>query len=200
MNRSSIPLVLVLLALGATACSDSHENDAGGITFADSGPRADAGPSVVVDAGPAATDAGPSTFDAGPPADLDAGGPRDAGDTMGIDCMGMTCDSTTEQCCIVANGMGAMASCIAATDMCMGAMVTCDGPEDCAGNVCCARASLAGIDVMCDPDPSTCGMGGFGEFELCHVASDCRNGTDMCCAIMRFGLSASVCRPTCGGF
>lgn len=186
-----------LLAL--VGCSETHSSDdAGPITVMfDAGPGGtDAGPGAT-DAGPGVTDAGPGATDAGPGTMGDAG----PGGMMGIDCMGMTCDPTTQQCCITTTGGGpgggAMAQCIPNTEMCMGAAVECDGPEDCGGNVCCARASLAGVTVMCEPDPSTCGAGGFGEFELCNTPADCSTPMDMCCPINMFGITAMYCAPMC---
>ncbi len=199
---ATLPLALVV-ALGG--CSDSHGgDDAGGILLMDSGPGAitDAGPGATTDAGPGAmADAGPGAMaDAGPGGGFDAGPPTDGGGTVGIDCMGMTCDPRTETCCVTGGlGTPASASCIPNTEMCMGATADCDGPEDCMGDVCCARASLGGITVSCEPSPSTCGSGGFGEFELCHVASDCSGPTDMCCPVRMGGFSAMYCSETCFG-
>jgi hypothetical protein len=63
------------------------------------------------------------------------------------------------------------------TDACAFGTITCDGPEDCAGGVCCAHAitdpydGAIGYTVACQ---TSCGS---GDREICHPASGCSTGT-----------------------
>ena len=195
-----LPILFSALALAFAGCGDSHsmDDDAGGISFMDSGPGTDAGGGGT-DAGGGGTDAGGGGddggggFDAGGGGTDGGGGGSDGG--AGVDCMGMVCEGATPQCCIMTMGGSAMASCIPADEMCMGIPADCDGPEDCSGtDICCAMLSLAGSSTSCI-DASMCT--GFTSFELCHAASDCTTSGDMCCPFMGMGFSAAVCSPTC---
>lgn len=225
-------LLALALIPALAACGQSHEAGLGDASPDDAAPFADATPdgggsvdgSTTVDAGGPAD--GATTTDGGGASDggtvtdggtvvdaatptVDAGTTRDSGpgvvldgSTGRIECGSVTCDGTTEQCCIEGGGGGATASCIAIGDACMGAAVDCDGPEDCPGDqVCCATGSLGGATVECT-DASMCG-GGFTSFEVCHDVDDCTDGADMCCPFMGGGISASICSARCfgaGGF
>ncbi len=192
--------------VGDAGADDAAASDAGG---ADSG-GADAGGAVdsgaVADASPAGdagTVADAALSDAG--ATTDAGGSRDAGGTpMEIDCMGMTCDTATQQCCIMGGFGGASGSCIPRGSTCEGGTADCDGPEDCGANeVCCGSGDFSGVSAECRASSEPCGGPGvFSEFELCHETSDCTDDSAMCCPVMMFGFSIGICQPSCfgGGF
>lgn len=195
--RSFVVLTSVVALL--VGCSSSHlaEGDDGGIVvdMVDSG--TDGGP------GTPAADAGSTTSDdAGQPIEADAGGgttTSDAGPLTGgpVECMGMTCDGTSERCCITGDRTGASAMCIPIDEPCMGAEIVCDGPDDCGdGEVCCGRASLAGVNVACEPAADGCGSS-FGDFEICATVDDCSNPGDMCCPLMMRGFSSAFCSPRC---
>ncbi len=128
--------------------------------------------------------------DMGTTTDTDGG----SGTVGTIDCGEMTCDAETQECCASFAGGSATFECITAGDTCMGGTAECDGPEDCGGGeVCCGSGGAGGASVEC---AATCE--GFGSFELCHEATDCTSGTDMCCPIMMFGISGGACLPMCG--
>lgn len=111
----------------------------------------------------------------------------DAG-MVGVACGMATCTGTDICCVNFTGGMVTMA-CSAPAD-CMGAPVSCDGPEDCArGEACCGmRGTGGGGSASCVPDAS-CTFG-----RLCHETADC-TGTDMCCPLMGIG----ICSPRCFG-
>jgi len=207
MNRASIGVLVCAVALWGCDDESTGDSDAGGVILMDSGGGGgtDAGGGGGTDAGPGGgTDAGPGGgTDAGPGGGSDAGpgGGSDAGPggTMGIDCMGTTCDETTEQCCVTGGlGGGASGMCIPRGDECMGGTADCDGPEDCSGSgeICCARVEgLSSASSTCTTE--MCG-GGFTSFELCHTPADCTDTTQMCCPVMMFGFSGAYCSDMCG--
>jgi hypothetical protein len=174
--------------------STSGRDAGGGGVDAGGGP-VDAG-GTVVDSGVVVVDASGPMADGGTTAEPDAGPGT-------IDCMGMSCDAATEECCVVASGGGASASCIPAGSMCEGTAVDCDGPDDCdAGEICCARGGGGGggFTVGCEPAGGDCGSG-FSSFELCATADDCSDPADtMCCPVAAGGFSASYCADMCFGF
>ena len=68
------------------------------------------------------------------------------------------------------------------TSACAYGTITCDGPEACAGGVCCAHAitdpyfGTVGYTVACQ---SSCG----GDREICHPASGCSTGASCITAL-----------------
>jgi hypothetical protein len=205
MNRAIWIVAVAALGLPAMGCGDSHTgDDAGGIMLMDSGGGTDGGGGGT-DGGGGGTDGGGGGTDSGVVGDdggivlMDGGGSTDGGGTVGIACMGMTCDATTEQCCVTMSSGGAMGACIARDATCMGAVADCDGPEDCSGgDVCCARVGLGGASTTCEA-AAMCTPGSFGPFELCHAPADCTDDMDMCCPVMRFGFSGAYCGAMCAG-
>ncbi|MBW2461138.1 MAG: hypothetical protein JRH11_05795 [Deltaproteobacteria bacterium] len=205
---TALPLILAL-----AACGESHTVDVDGGSLPDAETDADVpdtGGGIVMDGGfvdatrpdsggGIVTDGG--VIDAtGPDSGggiVDGGGPADSGSGT-VTCGTMTCDTTTEQCCVARDGMGTTSTCIPAGDMCMGAAVDCDGPEDCTGSdLCCATGGFTGgLTVSCVAADM---CGGFTGFELCHDPGDCTDAADMCCPIMRGGISASYCGARCFG-
>ncbi|MEM9189747.1 MAG: hypothetical protein AAGF12_11260 [Myxococcota bacterium] len=198
-------LIFLGLAAGIGACGESHTEDPG---TADANVGRDAAADVSARDATVGTDAdlpdGNLAPDAArPDARFPDAAPPDGttpdGGELGVDCMGTRC-APGQQCCISGGAGGATATCIAAGDGCMGTATDCDGPEDCgAGNVCCGQQAGGGISVSCVPT-AMCESGGFTQFQLCHVAADCSNGTDMCCPFSLFGFSGAICSPMCFGF
>lgn len=185
--------VVCVLTIALAGCDDSSggPDAGGGITIMrDSG----SGPAPGTDGG------GGITFDAGGLTLTDGGGtttPPDTPPGMGsIDCMGMTCDGATQQCCVNVTGMSATGECVARTDTCAGTPVDCDGPEDCGGDPCCLSFAGGGGSAACTPGGCG-GGGGFGSLELCHAPTDCTDTSQMCCPIMMFGFDIGVCAPSC---
>jgi len=148
-------------------------------------PVLDAGPPPVLDAGPPVLDAAlPPDLDAGPPTALDAGPPAmsDSGTPPGVMCGAMMCGAG-EICCATFSGGALMQTCTA-PGACMGATLTCDGPEDCSGGeVCCASGGGGGGGTSCR---SATGC----MFRLCRTAGDCPSG-NMCCPFMGSGVCSS---------
>ncbi len=145
----------------------------------------------------------------------------------GVVCGGMTC-SVGQSCCVMASGtMTTSTSCIASGGNCTGgAVLACDGPEDCAGaQFCCGTIAFTG---GLDPDAgapmfnggnSTCqaacdanltpGSGATPttvKTRLCKVDSDCTGlsiagGTvslDKCCSSTQ-APGLHFCAATFGG-
>jgi hypothetical protein len=194
-------VVAGLLFAGCGSATPLDEGDSGGGT-ADSGPRADG---ASIDSG-ATGDSGGATGDSGSTTDVDSGGTTDTdsgtttdvdagatdvdGGVVGVACGAATCGSG-EICCVTRGSGGMMVSqaCTAPGD-CMGAALTCDGPEDCAtGEACCGSfGGTGGGGATCVTDA----MCRFGR--LCHVDSEC-TGTDTCCAVMGVNVCSPFCRP-----
>jgi hypothetical protein len=131
-----------------------------------------------IDAPPAAVDA-PGGGDG---ATIDAAQTRpDA--AMGVDCSGDTC-TPSQECCV--RGLGEMASCVNQGN-CMGAVIECDGPEDCSGGDDCCLSSTGPTSGGSACTSGTC------QREICHSPADCTSPTDMCCALGPLG----VCAPNC---
>jgi hypothetical protein len=102
----------------------------------------------------------------------------------------VTCPVGKSCCVSFANNMATGAMCIDPTGQCMGAVLACDGPEDCnmsATDACCATINLTagGPDAaaMVTGGNSKCGQckaslnptSGAFMTRLCHVPSDCKN-------------------------
>src|SRR3954471_350445 len=84
-------------------------------------------------------------------------------DFSGVGCGNMTCDTTAQECCATLNGTMLDTTCVAkgACNKDMGAVIACDGPEDCAGLTSTSNAgcciTLAG--QMGEPDAGTMASG-----------------------------------------
>jgi hypothetical protein len=65
----------------------------------------------------------------------------------------------------------------------------CDGPEDCAGGVCCFPIRNAFTAAACVP---SCGDGTV----LCHARADCPSGT-VCCLNFVLGPNVGLCLGAC---
>ncbi len=135
-----------------------------------------------------------------PPADMAYNPPKDAD---GVGCGNMQCQ-VGEVCCVSVNGMQAMTMC---AQSCPdgGVAVTCDGPEDCMGNPCCAKLSGGGLGgVMCTMAQNACPpqfdiQQMMGQTRLCHVDGDCTAGAPntnlpLCCTVKdQNGNAAHIC-------
>ena len=123
----------------------------------------------------------------------------------GIVCGAQVC-SGPDVCCAVPDGVGGV------TMSCMqscpdgGAVLACDGPEDCSGSFCCASIHVAaGTPPNCPLDmasaacnsscftniPATCPNS--GQVRLCHFSSDCDADGPYCCRFEQGGTSATFC-------
>jgi hypothetical protein len=188
--KTTLGIVVAACAL-VMGCTESH---AGG----DSGDDFDAGRIMLFDSGMVMPgfDAGMVMpgFDAGmvnPGTDAgmvmpgtDAGmvmPGTDAGMSGGVDCGGMTCGAS-EICCVTLGGGSAMPTCTTEA-ACMGATVTCDGPEDCPGQACCVMRTGMSGSVECGP--SDCML------RACRSVADCPMGS-MCCPFMGTGICSSI--------
>lgn len=133
---------------------------------------------------------------AGASSDLSSGG----GDLGGVWCGSMSCGAGSV-CCVVAamGGLACMASCPDG-----GVPITCDGPEDCGGNPCCATiTNLTQASVTCSAKASDCAPSlaiqtRSGTARFCHTSADCTSGLGSstlpdCCTGMLNGQSAQFC-------
>lgn len=177
MTRTSISVLFSVFLFAA--CSGGSGDDANDASV------------VVDDADPNAPDADPNAPDASQNGD-DAGAvtdgsvaTTDAGATVGIECGTETCNEATQECCVIGGMGGASFECVA-SGTCDGTSSTCDGPEDCGGDICCGALSGATCSATCEGQAA----------ELCHTANDCSTAGDMCCDV--FG-SLSLCAANCFG-
>jgi len=185
----------------ALGCSDESEpNDsgneggqsAGGSTAAGAGGKALGG-----SGGTAGTNTGGSsggaTGSGGEP--LRPPNPRDdIGPPDGLSCLGgsrvtpVEC-AAGEQCCPGDIAPGAMDECVApgsvcdncAVDLC--AAITCDGPEDCPGQLCCLRARECNDSDVCTGDwqSITCEDRCEGDGQVvCKDSRDCLTEDGVC--------------------
>ncbi len=123
---------------------------------------------------------------------------------VAISCGTMSC-SSGQVCCGSVSGGAVTLACM---DSCVDASVTilCSGPENCAGNPCCANLGLGGGaggpvgEVSCTATPDACIPSvniamRSGQTRLCHTDSDCAPSVQLpsCCTIMQGGVSQHVC-------
>jgi|SRR5579871_4184753 len=108
------------------------------------------------------------------PAPVDAG--PDLASPESVACsfnQGAPCPLSTAVCCIHWPTFDAQCeqTCPAGYDR-----IACDGPEDCAGSLCCGtyKLSARSFSTACAP---ACAM---GSARVCHLASDCAQG-EKCC-------------------
>ena len=102
-------------------------------------------------------------------------------DMAGVICGSMTCGEGVS-CCASGNATTQTYACM---DTCGdgGVQVSCDGPEDCNGNACCATIQLvsgsASGEAMCSGGATMCSSGSVDlqkqqiTTKLCHNAGDC---------------------------
>lgn len=197
MIRATL-LPLLVLSLGCAVehggLSSGADEDGGmdappfaapprGGTGGTSAPPAASGPEAGRPMMPPAPMPGPApgmTPDAAAPASMAVAGSVECGATA-------KCPIEGSNCCIGPTG----ATCTAGTGNCAtGAQRRCDGPEDCKGEVCCARADN-GPGLYRTACGGSCQMG----FGLCHSAADC--GGQKCCAVTLGGVTLNLCRPSC---
>jgi hypothetical protein len=112
-------------------------------------------------------------------------------DFSGISCGAQTCDSTTDECCVVLVGMNAHPACVnkgtcQSIDGGAGTLA-CDGPEDCPGakmpsGGCCVALNgstgmLDGASMCTDQCPGkvivSTGTGINAHTKMCHTAAEC---------------------------
>jgi hypothetical protein len=143
------------------------------------------GDSSSADAAPGAhADAAPGTPDATP-------GPADA--AIGVACGAADTCSTSQECCVTANGDGGTSMCIA-PGTCEGAAASCDGPEDCSGHACCGMLVGTMPQVACT---TTDACTGNGTVQVCHEDGDCPASGGMaprCCPLGTTGYCAATCQ------
>jgi len=168
-------LPLALLALAAAGCAD-RALPINGAGFGDGGGGGQPDLSVRIDM-PA-----PPIDMARQPADLST-----SVDLKGITCGAQTCNSANQECCVSPTTGAAGCANKGQCNRDLGAVLTCDGPEDCTGGMpsCCATIGGAGGgSAMCSsscPGSATPGSGGSfnATTKLCHGKGDCAgyNGT-----------------------
>jgi hypothetical protein len=108
----------------------------------------------------------PPRPDSGGPIGFDAGG----GPPGNVMCGTSTC-ATGEICCVNRGGGGISEMCTTPSG-CMGAALSCTGPQDCSGGqVCCAQLGGGAPSAMCTS--ARC------RNRLCHTQADC-GGMGMC--------------------
>jgi hypothetical protein len=123
-------------------------------------------------------------------ADSGSGGGADAATGTGtIECGDDTCDAETEECCVGEGGQ----TCVP-LDSCETQTFTCDGPEDCGEQVCCAAQGGGEGGTGC-ADPGTCGGS-----VICRSTEDCPDGQE-CCNVQQQGMSPieGFCSAHCPG-
>jgi hypothetical protein len=123
----------------------------------------------------------------------------------GVGCGSMTC-AIGQECCVSVSGTATTTStCVAAGGTCSGAVLACDGAEDCAASqFCCAMITFtggidpdAGAPMFQGGNSSCTGTCDFNTnypatptkvtTRLCHVNDDCAGislpfGTPQCCS------------------
>jgi hypothetical protein len=102
----------------------------------------------------------------------------------GITCGASTC-ALTQNCCETSPGT---LVCQDPSVGCIGTHARCDGPEDCAGETCCAGPGGAGDSLRC---ASSCGT-----VVVCHTTLDCPQGTS--CQLYEDGWSFCLPIPDAG--
>ncbi len=100
---------------------------------------------LLVAVGGCGSDQGNGGPDMSMPLDLAPGPDMAVRMPDGVTCGKMTCP-VGQSCCVMASGtMTTGSSCIAAGGQCSGAVLACDGPEDCSGmQLCCGTIQLTG--------------------------------------------------------
>jgi hypothetical protein len=140
----------------------------------------------------------PPVIDLSVPLDLSYIPPTDANGIA--NCGDMSC-GVGQVCCVSFAGGTFSASCASACGE-GGVTATCDGPEDCGGNPCCAMTSGTTLNgVMCTSMPSDCppSLGfGAGQTRACHVDGDCTYGLTNsqgpdCCSATQNGATVHFC-------
>jgi hypothetical protein len=124
--------------------------------------------------------------------DPDGGGGGDidaAPGTGTIECGDDTCDTETEECCVGEGGE----MCVA-LDSCETPAFTCDGPEDCGDQICCAAEGGGEGGTSC-MDQGSCGGS-----VVCQDVDDCPDGEE-CCDPSDQGMSpvTGFCAENCPG-
>ncbi|HXI58883.1 MAG TPA: hypothetical protein VNO55_22605 [Polyangia bacterium] len=97
-----------------------------------------------------------------------------AGQGNGVPCGGNSC-AAGQKCCTDQTHGSFNPRCVAGGTTCLAAsaQMSCDGPEDCPGQLCCVETAsqISGCQASCE-------TGTFAR--LCHAAADCGTG-QMCC-------------------
>src|SRR5258706_7159178 len=108
---------------------------------------------------------------------------RDLAGGIGVACGGTTCDTTSGLVCCETFP----ATCVAGPCSPGTQTTGCDGPEDCAGQICCLRIQPFGS--FCQP---TCSTSGDERGRICHTLADC-GPNQICCPLkVSGGLSGCV--------
>jgi hypothetical protein len=130
----------------------------------------------------------PATHDMGM-ADMSIGPDMAMRVPNGVACgTNLTC-AVGQDCCVsFANNQATGATCVTSTSQCSGAVLACDGPEDCTtpNDACCATVNLSGIGAdagamitggnsKCGQCSATVSLTGSIMTRLCHVTDDCKS-------------------------
>jgi hypothetical protein len=136
----------------------------------------------AIDAADPTADSPPVETDApvvdAPPGNVDA--------SLGTTCGAEFC-TDTQECCVGAGG----STCVD-IGTCQTVTFTCDGPEDCPGEVCCFGAG-GGAGA----GGSECTAANQCQNNACHEMTDCEGNTPMCCPLGETGFKACLaqCPP-----
>ena len=178
------------LAQGCSGSSstlpDASTNDSGSL-------KPDASAVVSTDASDGAPDSKP-----------DVAMVPDTGTANGVFC-GVTTCAVGQLCCPTISNGSISTTCAASCPS--GNALACDGPEDCAGNVCCGTTTTdTGTFPNCPPTKasakceSTCtssvpfSCASTSTVRLCHTASECTEpGYGYCCTFSLSGNSSTFC-------
>jgi hypothetical protein len=137
----------------------------------------------------------------------------------GVACGGTTVCPVGTSCCISSNGtMVTGTTCVTSANMCMGALLACDGPEDCSGmQYCCGTimfnmggpdgggTTFQGGNSMCN---GTCNFNFGGNSvttRLCQADVDCAGltiplvGTQTTCCSSAMAPGLHFCAAAFGG-
>jgi hypothetical protein len=186
MKRTLVLGVVLCAACGGRTTLDDSVDGApigvdGGPIGVDGGPIGIDGGPIGIDGGPIGIDGGPVDVDAAPPP-FDAGPPGNP-----IQCGNTTCNSSTDVCCVTANGQVVNEACTP-IGQCKGAAFSCSSASSCPNNeVCCATFTQTQQTSQCQ---SAC-QGGFQNPQLCASTAECPNG--LTCKQTPFGFK--TCRP-----
>ncbi len=160
---------MMLACAAAAGCDD---NDGGRQVF-DGGADGDGG---------AGDDGGGGAGD-------DGGGAADGGETAGtFDCGEETCSLPIEECCIGEGGPECVES-----GSCAGPAFTCDGPDDCGDEVCCAGMNGGTGGTACG-EANECGGS-----VICDGSADCPDGEECCEPQSDMTPVSGFCANNCPG-
>ena len=165
--------IFILASITALTFTGCDDNDGGRQVF-DGGADGDGGADDDSDGGGG---------------DGDGGGGADAASAAGtFDCGEETCDLDSQECCLGEGG----ATCVD-EGTCEGPAFTCDGPEDCGDDACCADMNGGTGGTSCSP-ANECGGS-----VICAGNADCPDGEECCEPQSDMTPVSGFCANNCPG-